>query len=243
MCLWGVSPIRLIHKPKASTIKNTTLGWYFLIFFWISFHCRHKPRISILVCYPCWYNTPKMHLSIVSNFPHNYLNLSIINNSNDSPILYSLGFCDFRLFNFYNTLFHSLSSYSWYVVEIAISFVALVKSLNRICCDSLSRSFLEPLYKIWLKPSAVKWIYSFNTGECIGLCERKYACASFLLFSYWERLFITNILAHTKPPRRCLGGLKEEYCATLFVPSEAAGTYSEIRDLWLIMLGLRNPTW
>ena len=48
---------------------------------------------------------------------------------------------------------------------------------------------------------------------------------------------IANILTHKKPPRLCLGGFREEYYNTLFVPSEAADTYSI-----LIMLGFVNPT-
>ncbi len=41
MCLWGVSPIRLIHKPKAGTTENTTRTVAFFVFsprLWQVFH-------------------------------------------------------------------------------------------------------------------------------------------------------------------------------------------------------------
>lgn len=65
ICLWGVSPIRLIHKPKAGITKKTSemkpfLYVKYLVFLRTTLHGSIKLCISEFIRRPGWYYAPKM---------------------------------------------------------------------------------------------------------------------------------------------------------------------------------------
>jgi len=123
MCLWGVSPIRLILKLTAGTTKIPPFERCFcLIFFQVAFCCCNKLNVSVVACSPRWNNAPEMLLS-VAYLSHNTFNSEIVEYCDKTPVFY----CSRLLHN-------SLKSFLSYIGYALIIFLVCGSETNKGFC-------------------------------------------------------------------------------------------------------------
>ena len=101
MCLWGVSPIRLIHKPTAGTTKIPLLSGVFVFNpHRGTFHCGKEPDVAVFIRCQRRYHAPEVHSPIIADFSHDHFDFSALDDSNDAPITHPLGLPDPLLMTF-----------------------------------------------------------------------------------------------------------------------------------------------
>ena len=85
MCLRGVSPIRLILKPKAGIPKTRLMpGFCLLIVIGITFHVRAELHVSVLARNPIGEYAPKMSLAVVADLSDDHLDFKAIHYGNQT---------------------------------------------------------------------------------------------------------------------------------------------------------------